>query len=148
MSQKEIAVSFNLGYLNMGKEYDCLRIREMSSDVTRAMKFPKTGSSSSLMNLHSSFTPLVFHAVAFLVRTPWRHLTPIAPTQPPTPPKNISKRAHSSFDLRRDRQKRRGRGAILDAAALWGVMPTSIVCVAQILGLVLKILGQEQSDGF
>lgn len=144
MSQKEVTVSFNLGYLNVGKEYDCLRIREMPSDVTRARKFPKTGSSSSLMNLHSSFTPLVFHAVAFLVRTRRRHLTPVAPTHP----KNISKRAHLSFDVRRNRQKRRGRGAILDAAALLGVMPTSIVCVAQILGLVLKILGQEQSDGF
>lgn len=53
----------------------------MSSDVTGATKFPQPGSSSSLMNLHSSFTPLVFHAVAFLVRTPWRHLTPVAPTR-------------------------------------------------------------------
>lgn len=37
---------------------------------------------------------------------------------------------------------------ILDAAELWGLTHTSFVCAALILRSVLKILGQEQFDGF
>lgn len=54
----------------------------------------------------------------------------------------------SSILRREKKQTDKESRVILDAAELQGVTHTSFVCAALILRSVLKILGQEQSDGF